>query len=577
MIELANTTSQQISIGDWFLSDSSSNLTEYEIPAVATIAANGYYVLTQDNNFGFTLDPDGSTVYLSNNYNGQAGGYQESQSVDAMPPGLSYGLYTKLDGGTNYSVSSITLSGTTATATLDSASTILQNGEQIYIGGAAQSQYDGDFIIANVAANSSAGTTTFTYTVTGSPASPATAISGESIFAAMGSTNFTLLQTPSFGTLSGTTYSGAANSIPYVSPLVTDEIMYDPAQPTATEAADGYVDHDFEYLELYNRSSSPVPLSNYYVAGGIGYTPGWIPDGSLASNGTNSEFETLASGATATWSASNVPSGSYTVYAHLNLYDGDNNPVSPDSQAQYTVTCGGVPTTMTVDQAQVPTTLSVSSLTYNNSSGLVTAAANNSILNNNSLAAGSIVHISGATPSQYDGTFVVQSATSTSFTYSLASGLGLAAATGTITAGLNDVWISLGTYTCQRGGERGAYPHHQRRAQRVDHRRWDGTGEQPADRRTGHADLRQHQLGAHAAGDPGPRPVRGHREQLRGLRGALQPHRHRQHPGTGRLFGPPQQQRRHGRHLPDRQSCRGRRNGPERLRALLPGRPHQLQ
>ena len=40
----------------------------------------------------------------------------------------------------------------------------------------------------------------------------------------------------------------------------------------------------------------------------------------------------------------------------------------------------------------------------------------------------------------------MQSATATSFTYSLASGLNLAAATGTITAGLNDVWISLGTY-----------------------------------------------------------------------------------------------------------------------------------
>ena len=76
----------------------------------------------------------------------------------------------------------------------------------------------------------------------------------------------------------------------------------------------------------------------------------------------------------------------------------------------------------------------------------MTASANNALVNNNSLTAGSIVHISGATPSQYDGTFVVQSATASSFTYALAGGLDLAAATGTITAGLNDVWISLGTY-----------------------------------------------------------------------------------------------------------------------------------
>ena len=325
MIELANTTSQPINIGGWFLSNSSSNLTKYEIPAGATLAAKGYYVLTQDNNFGFTLDPDGGAVHLSNNYDGQAGGYQESQSVPAMLPGYSYGLYAKSNGAAN----------------------------------------------------------------------------------------FTLLQTPAFGTLSGTTYSGAANSIPYVSPLATDEIMYDPSQPTTTEAADGYVDNDFEYAELYNRSSSPVTLSDYYVGGGIGYTPGWLADGSLANDftvagitlsgttatvtldntssgfqngdeihiagaaqsqydgdftianvtvkpsagtttftyavsgspaspatplsgqtltaGKDSEFETLESGATATWSASNVAAGSYTVYAHLNLYDGDNNPLDLDA------------------------------------------------------------------------------------------------------------------------------------------------------------------------------------------------------------------------------------------------------
>ena len=118
-----------------------------------------------------------------------------------------------------------------------------------------------------------------------------------------------------------------------------------------------------------------------------------------------------------------------------------------DSQAQYTVTSGGVADHRVVDQDQVPATISVTGLTYNNTTGLVTAAANNALVNNNSLVAGSIVHISGASPSQYDGTFVVQGASATSFTYALASGLNLSAATGTITAGLNDVWISLGTYT----------------------------------------------------------------------------------------------------------------------------------
>ncbi|MGA2033900.1 MAG: lamin tail domain-containing protein, partial [Thermoguttaceae bacterium] len=369
MIEFYNTTSQSINIGGWFVSDSSSNLMKYRIAAGTVIAAHGYYVLTQDYNFGtpassdpgrlvpFGLNADGDDVYLSNVYvpTGQPGGYQEHQTIPGMPSGYSYGLYTKSDGNTN----------------------------------------------------------------------------------------FTLLETPTFGTLSGTTYSGAANGIPYVSPLVTDEIMYNPSAPTVAETNAGYTENDFEYVELYNATSSPVSLSNYYVSGGIGYTPGWIADGNLASNLTVSEFQTLESGATATWSASGLASASYTVYAHLNLYDGDNNLRSDmDSAAQYTVTCGGTPTTVLVDQDQVPATLSVTSLTYNSATGLATATAAG-----NGLGAGSIVHISGATQTPYDGTFVVVNPTTNTFSYTV-TGSPTSPDPGTsITAGLNDVWISLGTYT----------------------------------------------------------------------------------------------------------------------------------
>ena len=274
MIELYNTTSAAITIGGWFLSDNSSNLAEYQIASGTTIAANGYYVLTQDYNFGssFVLDPDGSTVYLSSNYVSnnlgvQVGSYQVNQSVNAMPAGAAYGLYTKSDGGAQLAIASITLSGTTATVTLDNANSGLETGDYVDIEGATQAQYNGRVLISNVTVNSAAGTTTFTYQVLGSPASPAVAVDGESLIAAAGSTNFTLLQAPSFGTLSGTTYSGAATGIPYVSPLVSDEIMYDPSQPTAAEAGEGYVDNDFEYVELYNRSSSPVTLERLLRGG----------------------------------------------------------------------------------------------------------------------------------------------------------------------------------------------------------------------------------------------------------------------------------------------------------------------
>jgi hypothetical protein len=379
-IEFYNTTSQPITIGQWFVSNNSADLTEYQIAPGTVIGGYGYYVLTQQYNFDaspsvdpgcvvpFALNPDGDNVYLSNSYGaplggygGQAGGYQEQQTIPAMPAGYSYGLYTKSDGATN----------------------------------------------------------------------------------------FTLLRTPTFGTFNNITHSypGVGNDVPYVSPLVTDEIMYNPTAATAAESALGYADNDFEYVELYNRSGAPVSLGNYYVSGGIGYTPGWLPDGSLASDFTNSEFQTLESGATATWqTSSSLALASYTVYAHLNLYDGENNLRNLDSMAQYTVTCNGTQTTVLVDQNQVVlATLSVTSLTY--ATGLVTGKT----AAGSELSAGGIVHISGATQSQYDGTFVVQSATTsgntTTFTYQPLTAPSVYTASGTFTAGLNDVWINLGTYT----------------------------------------------------------------------------------------------------------------------------------
>lgn len=64
------------------------------------------------------------------------------------------------------SVTSITRSGTTATAT--SAAHGYANGDYVLIAGANETQYNGTFTISNVTTN------TFDYTVSGSPATPAT-------------------------------------------------------------------------------------------------------------------------------------------------------------------------------------------------------------------------------------------------------------------------------------------------------------------------------------------------------------------------------------------------------------------
>ncbi|MHB1034284.1 MAG: lamin tail domain-containing protein [Pirellulales bacterium] len=159
-----------------------------------------------------------------------------------------------------------------------------------------------------------------------------------------GGDDFTLLQRPTFGTPAGGVYPGGPNAIPYVSPLVFNELMYHPPAPSAAEQAAGFSDPEqFEFVELYNRSGAALPLGNFYLGDGLGFTFGWYGDG------TGSEVWTLESGATATWTANNLAPGSYSVWAHYTLVDGDGKRRSLDDAAQYTVN-GSAP--VTVDQNQ---------------------------------------------------------------------------------------------------------------------------------------------------------------------------------------------------------------------------------
>ena len=169
-------------------------------------------------------------------------------------------------------------------------------------------------------------------------ASPAGISSGR-VLKSSGTSDFSLLQTSSLG---------SANGIAYISPIVFNEIMYNPPAPTTGEVAAGFADGEgFEFLELYNRSGTTQTLSNFTVGDGVGFTFGWNPDGSAG------ETQTLESGATATWSAAELAAGSYTVWAHLNLVGPDGKRrTNLDDQAQYTITFAGGSTTVTVDQNQ---------------------------------------------------------------------------------------------------------------------------------------------------------------------------------------------------------------------------------
>src|SRR5258706_997804 len=112
-IELKNTSNSVVNIGGWWLSIDPLNLKEYQIAAGTTIAANGYLVFTEQNQFGnpaapgavvpFSISDLGSEVFLSNNgTGGNVGGYRDHVDFGAAAPSISFGLYTKSTGGTDF-------------------------------------------------------------------------------------------------------------------------------------------------------------------------------------------------------------------------------------------------------------------------------------------------------------------------------------------------------------------------------------------------------------------------------------------------------------------------------------------
>ena len=111
-IELYNTTDSQIDIGGWFLSDSKSNLAQYEIQAGTKINAHSYVVFYESNNFGpssvdsgmreaFSLSENGECVCLTSAVGGILTGYREVEDFGPSQTGVSFGRYFKRSTG-NY-------------------------------------------------------------------------------------------------------------------------------------------------------------------------------------------------------------------------------------------------------------------------------------------------------------------------------------------------------------------------------------------------------------------------------------------------------------------------------------------
>jgi len=110
-IELHNTTDTVIDIGGWFLSDSSSNPTKYQIAAGTRIAPHGYIIFYEDLHFNnpsdpgcyqpFSLSENGERLYLSSAEGNLLTGYREAEDFGASETDVSFGRYYKPSTG-NY-------------------------------------------------------------------------------------------------------------------------------------------------------------------------------------------------------------------------------------------------------------------------------------------------------------------------------------------------------------------------------------------------------------------------------------------------------------------------------------------
>jgi len=110
-IELHNTTDAAIDIGGWFLSDSNSDLTKYQIAAGTIIAPDGYIVFYEDRHFNnpsapgayqpFALNENGERLYLSSAEGGLLTGYRQVEDFGGSETGVSFGRYYKPSTG-NY-------------------------------------------------------------------------------------------------------------------------------------------------------------------------------------------------------------------------------------------------------------------------------------------------------------------------------------------------------------------------------------------------------------------------------------------------------------------------------------------
>ena len=112
-IELRNTTSGDLPVGGWWISDSASDRTKYRIAPGTTILAGGFLVLNEVQHFGnladpgtritFSLGDGGGAVFLTaDDGEGGLGGYRDSVDFGASEADVSFGRHVKSTGRSDF-------------------------------------------------------------------------------------------------------------------------------------------------------------------------------------------------------------------------------------------------------------------------------------------------------------------------------------------------------------------------------------------------------------------------------------------------------------------------------------------
>lgn len=125
--------------------------------------SKGYYVIYGINCVVSHLSVQDETAY-TNAMIGEANWCQTQNN-----PNLEFQIVNELEVEAPFRITSLTRSGTTATAVTDVTCTFV-NGESVTVSNATQPEYNGTFTIFG------ATTTGFQYTISGSPVSPATSV-----------------------------------------------------------------------------------------------------------------------------------------------------------------------------------------------------------------------------------------------------------------------------------------------------------------------------------------------------------------------------------------------------------------